>query len=160
MKTKEEDAIDIWEIIKSNKTAMLTTGTANGMRGRPMQIIQDTYDGTICFLAPSESDPVAEITNNPEVGVTFINDLTGNYLSLSGTGRISDDDELKKSLWNQDVAWLFPSGTSQEGVSVIEINISQGESWRDSDNSVNLYERIYAFVENRKPIKEMQPKTA
>ncbi|MCA1752944.1 MAG: pyridoxamine 5'-phosphate oxidase family protein [Flavobacteriales bacterium] len=160
MKTNEEDAIDIWDIIKSNKTAMLTTGTSNGFRGRPMQIIQDSYEGTICFLAPSESDPVSEILNNPEVGVTFINDLTGNYLSLSGTGSISDDEQLKKTLWSEDVAWLFPSGTDHQGVSVIEISISQGESWRDTEGSTKLYERIYAFVENRMPIIEMQPKTA
>lgn len=150
MKTKNEDAVDIWEIIKSNKTAMLTTGTSEGLRGRPMQIIQDTFHGTICFLAPSESDPVQEVSKNPPVGVTFINDLTGNYLSLSGTGKISEDEELKKILWSDDVAWLFPNRTSHHGVSVIEISINQAESWRDSENSVNLYERIYAFVENKK----------
>ena len=150
MNTQEDKTNDIWEIIKSNKTAMLTTCTEEGLRGRPVHIVQDTYEGTICFLAPSNSDPVEEVAENSEVGISFMNDVTGNYLFLTGRGQVSNDMRLKNELWSEDVAWLFPEGTTCDGVSVIEINIRKGESWRKKDGSTTIYERFYAFVQSEK----------
>lgn len=142
---------EIWETIKTIKTAMLNTWDGRRMKARPMETVQEDYTGTIYFLAPADADPVKELKNHPEVGVTYMHTEAGLYLSLSGKAEISNDTDLKKSLWNDDVSTWFPEGAGSNDVAVICIHVESGERWRSSDGFSKLYKRILANLESDNP---------
>lgn len=130
---------------------MLNTWDGQTMKSRPMQTVQEAYEGTVYFLAPSDAETVKEIKRNADVGLNFVHTEAGIYLSLSGKADISADAALKKSLWNDEVASWFPAGADSEDVAVIRVNVNGGESWRASDGFSKLYKRILANLESDKP---------
>ncbi len=142
----------IWDLISEIGTGMLVTDDDGSLRSRPMQLIQDEYDGTLWFFTKTDSSKVEEVQEDRDVCITFSCPKMKAYVSMSGRARISRDKKLIDKYWNSFVSAWFPEGKEDSSCALLEIKIEHGEHW-DSDTTKlgYLYEVVKANVTNTTP---------
>ncbi len=149
--SSKENKEKFWKIISKIKTGMLTTTTPEGkLHSRPMQLVQDDYDGTLWFFTGMPSDKTTEVEQGSSVCVTFSDD--DRYVALYGEGHLTRDQKKIDELWNPMVSAWFPEGKESQRCALIEIKINHGELW---DGDINPAEFIYemgkAKIKNERP---------
>ena len=143
----------IWNYIKDIKVGMLTTMHDNELRARPMHIAQDEYDGTIWFYTNIHSEKVFELENDRHICLTFEDPNDETYVSLTGTARLSQNQEIIDKYWNPFVAAWFPEGKDGGNVALIEIKIKKGEHWdATSSSAIQLFEFAKANIKDEYPM--------
>ena len=89
------------ELLKNARIGMLTTMTPNGKHvSRPMGLQATEFDGDLWFFTYEDSSKVQEITNNPEVNVSFSDTGSSSWVSLTGTAEVVNDMSKAEQLWN------------------------------------------------------------
>jgi len=111
------------------------------MRARPMQLVQDAYDGTLFFYTSKSASKVFEIDNDRDVCISFSDPGKGVYVSMSGKARLSEDQELIDRYWNSYVAAWFSEGEEDDDIIMLKVKINKGEHWKVKDHKlVQLFE--------------------
>ena len=89
MSHHDNGAEHVYDLIKDQRTAMLTTVHDEGgtLASRPMACQQVDPDGTLWFLAFSDSEKAEEIRRRPEVNVAFTQE--GKWVSLAGRASVT-----------------------------------------------------------------------
>ncbi len=144
----------IWNLIKEIKVGMLVTddGDEGVLRGRPMHLVQDEYDGTLYFFTPKDSSKVFEIKDHRNVCITFSNPDDQIYVSLSGKAHLTQDKELIDRYWNTWAEAWFEEGREDPNVAVLEVKINKGEHWDADENGlVQAFEMAKANVTDSTP---------
>nr|MBI1229979.1 pyridoxamine 5'-phosphate oxidase [Cytophagales bacterium] len=140
----------IWNLIKDIKVGMLVThelGEEETMRGRPMSLVQDAYDGTLFFYTSKNDAKAFEIKQDREVCLTFSNPKDNVYVSLSGKAKIAEDKELIDKYWNPWVAAWFENGKEDPDLTMLKVKINKGEHWDSNKNKlVELFEIAKATI--------------
>lgn len=96
----------VHELIKGQRTAMLTTHHADGsIVTRPMACQEAEFDGSLWFFAFSDSQKVAHIRPT-RVNVAFTQE--GAWVSLTGTAKVVHDEAKARELWNPFAKAWFP----------------------------------------------------
>lgn len=133
----------IWNLIKDIKTGMLVTQEqdSDSLRARPMQLVQDAYDGTLYFYTSKKAAKVFEIKEDRDVCVTFSEPDDNVFVSLTGKARLTDDRELIDRYWNPFVSAWFENGKEDEDLGMLTVKINRGEHWNAKENKlVQLFE--------------------
>ncbi len=126
----------IWNLIKEIKVGMLVTedDDENVLRGRPMHLVQDAYDGTLYFYTSKNASKVYEIKDHRDVCITFSDPGDQVYVSLSGKAHLTQDRELIDRYWNPWAEAWFENGKEDADVAMLQVKINKGEHW-DADES-------------------------
>jgi len=142
----------IWEMIKEIGVGMLVTEDRSEHRGRPMQLVQDNYEGTLWFFTKLEAHKTAEVQDERNVCITFSDPGRNTYVSMTGNARLNFDQNMIDKFWSPFVAAWYPEGKKSTNVGLLEIKINHGEHW-DSDTSKLgfLYEVAKANITGTKP---------
>jgi general stress protein 26 len=149
--TIEDRHQEIWNHISEIKTGMLTTVDGDELRSRPMQVVQNSYEGVLWFFTSASSAKVFEASRHGEVNVTFVDPDQEIYISLSGTAELSRDQERIDALWNKAVELWFPNGKNGN-VALLKIDIHQGEKWSSKEGALKkMYEMAKAAVTDSTP---------
>lgn len=117
--------------VEGQRFVMLTSADTDGsLVSRPMTV-QEVSDWTLSFIV-QESNDVTSQSDGKFVNLAIVNG--GDYVSLSGTGRINRSVEDKRELWNRlNEAY---AGDAEDPANVIlEITVDKGEYW-DAGNPV------------------------
>lgn len=143
----------IWNLIKDIKVAMLVTNDNDlGMHARPMQLVQDEYDGTLWFYTNTAADKVFEIEKEREVCLAFSCPEKENYVSMTGTAQLIKDQAKIEKFWSPFVDAWFPDGKKSPNVGMLEIKISKGEHWdTESSGIIQGFKMLKASVFDEKP---------
>ncbi|MHA7128682.1 pyridoxamine 5'-phosphate oxidase family protein [Algoriphagus namhaensis] len=144
----------IWNIIKEIKVGMLVTidGEEKALRGRPMSLVQEEYDGSLYFFTSKEDAKWYEVAENRNVCLTFSNSKDQTYVSLSGQAKLTDNAELIDRYWNDWVAAWFPKGKQDPSLAMLEVKISSGEHWVNDENKLTqFYKLVKATVNEEQP---------
>ncbi len=150
----KKEADKIWDLAKELKVAMVVTedNSTNTLRSRPMHIVQDEFDGTFWFYTKASGDKVDEIKDDSRVNLAFACREDGDYLSVSGTARINRRQDLIDKYWNPFVAAWFPEGKDSPKCTLMEIKVTQAESWESKSNKmVQLYKIAKANIKDELP---------
>jgi general stress protein 26 len=113
----EKKLDQLYELIDGIETAMLTSRTAEGtLVSRPMQT-QARRSGTdLWFMTSVESGKVEELIADPQVNLGYYKDGTREYVSVSGTARVTQDRAMVHELYKPDwKAWLGDEGGERNG---------------------------------------------
>jgi general stress protein 26 len=140
-KTDAEKMEKLGALIKGVEMGMMTTVAADGsLHSRPMayQHPEGAFDGTLYFFTSAGSGKVAEVTRDPRVNVSFSSPKTQDYVSVSGTARLSRDAALLKQLWNPWLKAWFPDELADPELALLIMETEQAEYW-DSPNSAALH---------------------
>ena len=142
----------IWNLIKDIKVGMLVTHDDHMPHARPMHIVQDAYDGTLWFFTPRNAEKVAEAKKDRDVCISFSDQDSGVYVSLSGKARLTDDRALIEKYWNPFVGAWFEQGKDDPEVALLEVKVEFGEHWQAKESKVfQLFEVAKAKIKNEKP---------
>lgn len=116
------------ETIKDVRMAMLSTLRDGRIVTRPMWTQEMGPTGTLWFLTGVASSKVAEIGQNPSVGLAFSDSGSESYVSVSGTATITNDRALIAKFWNPFYkAWF--EGPDDPSIRVVEIAPTAAEYW-------------------------------
>ncbi len=150
--SSKEHKEKIWNYIKDAPVGMLTTMDGQDMRARPMHIVQDEYDGTLWFFTKRSADKVFETDTGAGVCVTFSDQDSGIYVSLTGNATLTQNKALIDKFWSPFAGAWFEKGKDDPEVALLEIKISKGEHWEADENKiVQLYEIAKANLTDDTP---------
>jgi len=148
----QEHKQKIWGLIKDISTGMLTTVHGTELRARPMHLVQKEYDGTLWFYTDLEAEKVEEIEKDHEVCIAFSDSKGDTYVSLTGTARITKNQELIDKFWSPFISAWFPEGKGADNVGLLEVKIRKGEHWNsESSKMVQFFKIAKANVQDETP---------
>ena len=135
MSHHENGAEHVHDLIKDQRTAMLTTvhDVGGTLASRPMACQQADPDGTLWFLAFSDSEKTEEIRRRPDVNVAFTQE--GKWVSIAGRASVTQDAARARELWNDFAEAWFQCEPEDPRVAVIRVDGDSAEYW-DSPGKV------------------------
>ena len=154
MKTPEEIRERLHELVKSTRTVIVLSCTAEGnepgererahpqrdrehdlIDGRPMALVKTGDDTTMYVAAPFDASQAKELERAPRVTVVV---QGADYALFSGEARLSRDRTLINELWTE--AWLqWFRGKWDPSIAVLVISPIEGSYWEATDRHSYLY---------------------
>lgn len=124
-----------YEKINAIKFAMLVTHDAEGlMEARPFTTQAAGRDGAVWFFTATDSEAVADISQNPTVLLCYADPSEHRFISSSGTASLSQDRALMKELWKPEFKLFFPQGMEDPLLTLLRVDILKADIW-DSGKS-------------------------
>jgi general stress protein 26 len=113
----EKKIDDLYALVEGIDVAMLTTRRADGaLVSRPMQTQGRDAGSDFWFVTDRNSHKFEELEHDPNVNLSYYRDRTREWVSVSGTARLSLDRDLIRRLYKPDwKAWFGDEGGAQDG---------------------------------------------
>lgn len=150
---KNKEYKKLQKLIRKFHMCMLTTVAYDGtLASRPMHVQQKEADGDLWFFTYSTSEKARHISQNPQVSVSFSDDETNTWVSLSGKAQIVHDATKIDELWNPLLNAWFPDGKETQELTLVKVMLQSAEYW-DSPNGLALavFGSIKAKLTGRPP---------
>ncbi|KAI9136975.1 hypothetical protein BKA69DRAFT_1100951 [Paraphysoderma sedebokerense] len=96
---------------------MVTRRPDGNLVARPMTTERRLKGVDLCFVGNADNNTFEELSYDPHVCLTYYKDSTGEYVSVSGTARLSRDRDLIEEVWSKDLEAWFPNINSVEPTS-------------------------------------------
>ena len=156
----EKKLEDLYRLIDGIEVCMFTTRRPDGhLVSRPMQT-QDRSDGAdLWFVTNIESNKLDELATDPHVNLAYYRDRTKEWVSVSGTARITQDrakiHELYSPEWR---AWFGDEGGARDGgpddprIALVLVDAhSVTYMKKDQPAPVVLFELVKGMVTGQQP---------
>jgi general stress protein 26 len=148
----DEKREHVSKLVAGFDTAMLiTSGSAGGLRSRPLSIADKRSDGTLYFATSIDSEKVHEIERDPSVNVALQDGHR--FVSLTGRARIVRDRALIHELWSESWKVWFPEGETDPSLCLLAVEPTEASYW-DGGGATGLkylFEMARAYVTNSRP---------
>ena len=117
MNHDESKLDDFYKMVADLETAMFTTHRADGLLvSRPMATQVRAEGADLWFVTSKDAPKLAEIGNDANVNLAYYKDRTREWISVSGTARVSNDRAKIKELYRPDWrAWFGDEGGQKDG---------------------------------------------
>lgn len=128
--TPQDQRKKVAELIKDVGIAMLTYAGSDGkLYSQPMATQDVEFDGDVLFIAHRDSRVAQTLSNqsDAEVNVAYAGD--GSWVSVSGTGKIVDDNAQLKEMWDKFTDAWMDGGPEDPNNIVLQIQASSAEYW-------------------------------
>ncbi len=144
----EDSKKKLQELIKDIKVAMLTTVSENGqLRSRPMATQDVHVDDALWFLTHTNTAKVAEVSQQEQVNLVYMDVKSQRYVSISGFAQTYRDTAKVNELWNPLMKAWFSKGPDDPMIAVIKVVPEYAEYWdAPSYSLVQLFGLIKAAV--------------
>jgi general stress protein 26 len=108
---------DLHELVDGIEVAMMTTRRADGhLVSRPMQTQERQEIADFWYVTDVDTHKLDELEHDPHVNLAFYRDGSREWVSVSGTARISRDRDLIRRLHKPDWrAWFGDEGGERDG---------------------------------------------
>lgn len=108
---------DLYGLIDGISVAMFTTRRPDGqLVSRPMQTQERNGAADFWFVTDAGHHKLEELEQDPHVNLSYYRDRTREWVSVSGTARISHDREQIRRLYKPDwKAWFDDEGGERDG---------------------------------------------
>ena len=127
------------ELVSDAKVAMLTTMTPDGKHvSRPMGLQEAEFDGDLWFFAYDASAKVSQIRANPQVNVSFSNNKSSSWTSISGLAEIVQDRQKAEKLYSPALKAWFPEGLETPGITLIRVHSDSAEYWEGPSSTIGF----------------------
>ncbi len=127
----------IAELVKDIHIAMMTTIAKDGtLSSRPMAVQNTPFDGTLWFLARSNSGKMEEIEHDSRVTLTFAEPKSSKYIAVKGKASVSQDHGKIRQLWNPMYKAWFPGGETDPQIAVVRVDVTEADYWEASDSKL------------------------
>lgn len=120
--------------------AILSTRTASGaIAGRPMSNNREVdFDGDSWFFTCDETGTVADITNDPEVGLGYqakagMLGMRPFFLTIEGRAELIRDKALFAEHWTNGLDRWFEQGIDTPGLTLIRVAAERLHYWDGYD---------------------------
>ena len=150
----DQDAKDkVLDLLKGINIAMMATHGDDGqMHARPMATNTAEFDGDLWFFTDKDSPKIAEIRRNPEVLLTYANEMKQHYVSIQGHAEAVSDQAKVNELWSEPLRVWFPKGKEDPSIMLIKVTVQSAEYWdAPSSTMVHLYGYMKALTTGERP---------
>lgn len=108
---------DLYKLVEGIEVAMVTTRRRDGVLvSRPMATQEQRPGADFWFVTDVASAKVEDVEFDPNISLAYFNTKTWEWVSVSGTVRISQDRALIKELYRKDwKAWFGDEGGTRDG---------------------------------------------
>ncbi len=96
-------------MVNANTCALITVDSLNRPRVRMMGTLQPDEDFTVWFGTNPNSRKVAQIQQNPEVTLYYIEEGNSGYVMLQGTAQLVNNTKEKEIHWKDDWKPFYPN---------------------------------------------------
>ena len=145
----------LWELVKDIRFAMFTTRHSNGhLHSRPMTTQNSNLDedSNLWFFMSRKGEPVADLSADATVNVTYADPGEDSYVSVSGTAVVVEDMAKKQQLWSKLTEAWFPGGPADPDLALVCVKISHASYWDVEESKVvQLYEMAKAAITGKPP---------
>ena len=152
--TPREQRAKVTELVRDARICMLTTMTADGRHvSRPMALQDAEFDGDLWFFAYADSAKARQIHLHPQVNVSFANQKSNAWVSITGTATEHRDLSEAQDLWNPFLKAWFPDGLDTPGLALLKVRATSAEYWESAHSSrvITLLGYVKAAVTGRTP---------
>ena len=117
MSTTQKKLEELDRLIEGIETAMFTTRRHDGhLVSRPMATQKRDPIADLWFVTEVESEKVNELRQDPHVSLAYFDTGSWEWVSVSGTARISTDRESIRAVYQPDwKAWFPDEGDERHG---------------------------------------------
>lgn len=122
-------AQDLWSLVREMPVCMLTTRDGDVLRSRPMATKLDENRHEFLFLTKASSHKTQEIGDRNSVNLSFADPEKDLFVSVSGEGRLDENPEIARQIWNPYAQAYFPEGPDSHDVAVLHVVPRQAEYW-------------------------------
>ena len=108
MAAEQKDLEQLYTLVEKINIAMLTSRRADGrLVSRPMATQKRDPIADLWFVADLESHKMDELEADPEINLAYLDSKSFEWISVSGTARVSTDREAIRKRWQRDwKAWF------------------------------------------------------
>lgn len=147
-----KDRSEIWTMMKDFRTCMVTTWNGEAMHSRPMAPHFYEEEGMIRFLSDPKSAKTDEIEQEHHINLTFANEGSNTFISLSATATQSRDRAMIKELWNAFAGAWFKGDAETADVVVITARPTEVSYWDGTSSSIVVgFELLKSKVTGKRP---------
>lgn len=138
MPTDTVDEQHLWPLIKGIKFAMFTTQHSNGyLNSRPMTTQNKAMlDDKLWFFMSAKGDAAQELTQQPQVSISYADPGKDIYVSVSGSAQVVDDQTQRHALWTKFAQAWFPGGVDDPDLALVCLTVSHAHYWRVSESKL------------------------
>jgi len=113
----EKKLDELYDLVSDIEIAMMTTRRPDGMLvSRPMATQEREPIADLWFVTNIETDKIAELEYDAHVNLAYLDEGSMEWLSVSGTARISQERDKIRALHKQDwAAWFEDEGGARDG---------------------------------------------
>jgi general stress protein 26 len=113
----DQKLAELYSLIDGIEIAMMTTRRPDGsLVTRPMATQQQEPDADLWFVTSIETHKVDELEADPHISLGYYDDGTKEWVSVSGTARITQDRDKIRELYQPDwKAWFEDEGGERDG---------------------------------------------
>lgn len=126
---QQTDPKDLWALVREIPVCMLTTCDGDVLRSRPMATVLDEGRHEFLFLTRASSHKSREIERRHSVNLSFADPEKDLFISVSGEGRLGEDHDVARQLWNPYAEAYFPEGPESSDIAVLHVIPQQAEYW-------------------------------
>jgi len=125
----------IKELAEKARTCYFVTKIGSNSNNRPMALQGVDENGVLWFISSKDSRKNADIKEDNEVHLYFMNDSTYEYLNIKGNATITQDKELIDKYWT-DFANAWFDGKDDPNVTIIGVKAYDGYYYDTKDNKI------------------------
>ena len=151
---------ELYSLVEGIDIAMLTNRSYDGtLTSRPMSTQAKRPRVDFWFVTSTETHKVDELEAQPEVNLSYYNNKSREWVSVSGTARIVTDRELIRTLYKPDwKAWFGDEGGVRNGgpndprLALIEVEAHEATFLKSSQpRAVQLFKVAKAMLTGETP---------
>lgn len=141
------------ERIGALRFAMFTYRDADDhLLAQPMTLQQIDDDGALWFFVHTNTALWESISHHGQVNVSFADNDSAHYVSISGSAERVVDRNLIRQMWNPMVEAWFPDGPDDPHAVLVRVAAQGAEYWDSNDNKmVRLFEMARAAITGTTP---------
>ncbi len=110
----EKKLDELYELIDEIEVCLMTTVRPDGhLVTRPMQVRERATGADLWFVTNIESEKLDELAQNPHVNLGFYREKTREWVSVSGTAKLTQDRALIREMYSPDLRVWFPKESEE-----------------------------------------------
>lgn len=120
---------EIWQNIQHSHRPLLSFVDGDRLQSLPLQVLQDSFDGTFWFLMSKRQMLTWDLQVNDPVCLMFRNNDNRLDVCLYGIANFTGDRNLLEKFWRVPFNNRFPGGPQDADCVLLEIFIEKLETW-------------------------------
>ena len=140
------------QIVGRSRVGMLGMYHEDGIHFTPMSHVDIDDEGNLWFFTTKETGKTISAKNRNNIFVTYAQEVSSTFLSISGKAYVNANREKMRELFNPYVKAWFPKGLDDPSISLLVVHPLEVECWTSDEHKVLTHIKILSPEKNEKKL--------